>query len=1435
MDDVYDLLVEIKNLGGRLYLADDRIKLDIKPGILTPEISDKIKYRREEILVLLQGSEIKSDFVKIEKLPSQESYALSDGQRRLWILSQFEGGAAAYQVIGDVYLDSKVNVEAVKKSLWSMLERHESLRTVYKKDDSGELRQWILSVENSGFKIDYQDFRSEENKVELMESYLGKISQEEPDLENGPLFKVSLIRLEEEDYVLYYNLHHINTDGWSMDVFMRDLRKFYDFYQAGQTPDLAPLKFQYKDYAAWQLNMLENESANSHRKYWLDNLKGELPRLDLPRDKPRPKVLTYKGEAYKGSFIGAQTIAKLKKYSEKNGGSLFMGLIAAWNVLMYRYTSQEDIIIGTPLNGRDHADTIDQIGFYVNTLVIRNKLSPEESFGSVLKKVRQNMLDAYSHQSYPFNRLVMELNLPKDISRNTLFDIMLVFNSSDRESDSTPADNQSYQMIQIGNLTSRFDLEIGFKEVDDYIQVWGTFNPDVYDKGMVEVLIKHYKQLLNALLETPDKKISQIDYLSEVEKNRQLVLFNNTAAAYSKEKTIVDLFEEQVERTPDNIALVFGKKRLTYQQLNEKSNQLAHYLRDNYNIQPDTLIGIQLDRSEWVIISILGVLKAGGAYVPIDPEYPSSRKEYIVKNSSLNLLITEANFIYDIDYYDGKVFAIDIEFDEENYHSGELSKKCSPSDLAYVMYTSGSTGKPKGVMVEHRSIVRLVYNTNFFTPASNDRLVLTGALSFDATTFEIWSMLLFGGQLHLLSQNTLMNVAAFKEVMQQEEINVLWLTAPWFNQIVETDLSFFSSLRYLVSGGDKMSAIHVNEVKKAYPELEIVNGYGPTENTTFSTCYKVENKEYNENIPIGKPIANSQTYIMDSEMQLVPIGVMGEIYVGGDGLARGYLNQEELTKEKFIANPFKEGERIYKTGDLGKWLTNGNIEFIGRKDNQVKIRGHRIELGEIESQVLQSGLCVQSIVLAKPDASGNKQLIGYVIPVSGYTREALVSYLQECLPVYMVPQLWVELESIPLTVNGKIDLLRLPNVDKSVFDKGYSEPRNPVEKTLADIWQEVLGIELVGIDDNFFELGGHSLSAIQMTNQINKKMGVSISTSIIFDLFTIRDFSDKIHKLNGWANYFEPEYKALKKSKHVKIAATSKNEKLQKFFFCAPLGGILPSTSIIGIMDMSVSLEEYLTFYSIQAPAIKPEINEFLESNKEIIVDNIIYDPSRLSEIAEEAVEELLMIDNEGPFSLGGFCSGCLLAAEIASKLISKNKEVKKLILIDPPLWVESISREEIKSNYTKEEIVWFIEKDLAWSSTLMNADELFSNLEKATDDETTIWDICNNYLEKINLFQFKVESDELKRAFQNKFYNDLVLKSFFANINYNWPSLAVKNTIILSVDDIAAEVKEGNSQRNIFNGDLDIEIIPGEHNTLFQSENLHKWVNRIPHHLNEK
>ncbi len=1097
MDKLISQLVEN---GVYLSKTGEKLSIEFNSDSIPDDLLQEIKKNKNALLDYLSREDAKTDYKDIIPVNGPGPFKLSSAQRRLWVLSQFEGGSAAYNISGSTYLNQDIDIENFERSIDATIDRHEILRTVFREDASGEVRQWVLERQDLGFAIDYRDFRSEADKQQKAQAYIAADAHRAFDLEQGPLLRAALLQVEESEYVFYFNMHHIISDGWSMEILSKDVFAYYEAYQAGKQPQVKQLRIQYKDYSAWQLGQLNQESFKTHQAYWLDKLAGELPLLDLPATKQRPKVKSYNGQGL-ATYLDKTTTAKLKGYIQDKGGSLFMGLLASWNVLMYRYTAQQDIIIGTAVAGRGHADLEEQIGFYVNTLALRNKVDPQDSFDDFYQALKEDTLKSYGHQMYPFDRLVEDLNLHRDTSRSPVFDVMLILQNNGEKSKGVElAEWELNQVVDLSYSTAKFDLEITFQEAGDCLSLQMIFNTDVYEKAMVEGMIRHYKHLLNALLETPQAKLSQVDYLSEEEKHQLLVTFNDTAVAYPKDKTIVDLFEEQAAKTPDNIAVVFEDTQLTYQQLDEKSNQLAHYLRENYQIQPDDLVGIQLERSEWVIIAILGVLKAGGAYLPIDADYPSSRKAYIVKDSALKLLITETSFIYDIDYYQGAVFAIDKEFDAQRYPARGLSTTSTPAHLAYVMYTSGSTGVPKGVMVEHRSIVRLVYKTNFFSPAASDKLVLTGALSFDATTFELWSMLVSGAQVHVLSQDKLLDVASFKQTLHEQAITVLWLTAPWFNQLVDTDLSFFSSLRYLVSGGDKMSAVHVNKVKQAYPALELVNGYGPTENTTFSACYRVEAKAYQDRIPIGKPVSNSKVYVLDEAMELVAVGVVGQIYAGGDGLARGYLNQEGLTQEKFIASPFKAGERLYKTGDLGRWLPDGNLEFVGRKDDQVKISGHRIELAEIEQALLNHQQINQAVVLAKANQSAEKELVAYITAKVEQSTGELRAYLAETLPVYMLPAYFVQLEAMPLTANGKIDKESLPDPQGVGLSGGvaYVAPRNKLEAKLVEIWQQVLQRENIGVNDDFFVLGGHSLKAIRLSNEYQKELAVKLTLKDLF-------------------------------------------------------------------------------------------------------------------------------------------------------------------------------------------------------------------------------------------------------------------------------------------------------------------------------------------------
>jgi amino acid adenylation domain-containing protein len=1105
MNDVYDLLKELKKLEARIYTLNGKIKLDIKAGLLTDEISEKIKYYREDILALL-GEVSKEEFTHIEKINEQVSYPISDAQRRLWILSQFEKGSVAYNMPNSVYLNQDIDIDCFKRAVDSTIERHESLRTLFKEDNTGEVRQWILKREDLNFKIEYRDFRKEKDKDKKVKEYIVEEQYKIFDLVNGPLLKASLLQVEDKAYIFYYNMHHIICDGWSMEILTRDLFSYYEAYKNGEKPLLKELRIQYKDYSAWQLAQLKDESFKKHKAFWLENLNGKLPLLTLPGLKPRPIVKTNNGHGL-STYIDDVTGAKLKKYSQENGGSLFMGLLAVWNILLYRYTSQTCIIIGTPVAGREHADLEDQIGFYINTLALRNELSPEDSFHDFYKTVKDNTLKSFSHQIYPFDRLVDDLNLQGDTSRNAIFDLLLALqNNGETAADKIKLGKEELNHISdLGYIPTTFDLRINVQEFGDYLSMEMVYNPDVYEREMVEGLMRHYKQLLNALLENPEEKISQIDYLSSEEQQELLVTFNTTLIAHPKNKTVIELFGEQVAKNPANAALVFAERKLSYSELDESSNKLARYLKEKYSIGAEDLVGIQLQKSDWLVISILAVLKAGGAYVPIDPEYPSLRKEYIVKDASLKLMITEADFIHDIDYYEGEVFAIDIELGGLNCSSESLNETPLPNHLVYTIYTSGSTGQPKGVMVEHAALANLCFwHKNRFSVSEKDRATLYAGQAFDASVWELFPYLISGACLYIIPQKMRLDSVELNSYFETNHITIAFLPTPVATQFMEVENK---SLRYLLTGGEKLNYFQ----KKNY---RLVNNYGPTESTVVTTSVEIGHQY--SNIPIGQPIDNIQVYIINEKTQLQPKGVSGEICISGAGLARGYLNQEALTKEKFIRNPFKEGEYFYKTGDLGKWLSDGTIAITGRRDDQVKVRGHRIEPGEIEQTLLKHEHIKEAVVLARENRSNEKELVVYFSAKSELDQLHLKEYLRQMLPEYMVPAFYLQLEVLPLTANGKIDRRSLSEENSGMKNEvPYVAPRNEIEKKLLKIWVEVLKQDNIGVKHDFFALGGHSLKIIKVINQVNKQFGLKYDLKGVYGEPTIEAMALRI-KTDIW-------------------------------------------------------------------------------------------------------------------------------------------------------------------------------------------------------------------------------------------------------------------------------------------------------------------------------
>ena len=1059
------------------------------------EMNAKIELRNifksptiEQIAKIVSSSTMVG-FEEIKQLPSAPYYDVSFGQKRLWVLDQMDARKTTYIMSGKYLFSGDLDVKIFGRVFDELIQRHESLRTVFLNID-GILKQRILNSNEVGFTVSYVDLRNDERPADRTMTLCEEEIAKPFVLDNGPLLRVKLIHLAHEQHLCLFSMHHIISDAWSMEVLVREAIGLYDAYVAGRANVLAPLRIQYKEYAAW-LNDQLAQHGEKHEKYWLGQFQGELPVLNLPTDFSRPTVKTFNGKTLHFKLDGNMRKALLD-ISNRYEASLFMVLLSSVYTLLSRYSLQEDIILGTPIAGRNHKDLEDQIGFYVNTLALRIKFEKGEPFSALLRKVKQATLDAYEYQSYPFDLLVEKLQVERHSSRLPLFDVAVVLLNTELDKNSL----SSFEGVKVEPLhdemhTSKFDLMFTFYEAaEEGVELEIEYNTDLYEEHSVLRIKGHFANLLNSIIENCEAPLDALQYLSEAEKTELLDEFNAMASDYPRHKTVTELFEEQAAMTPAATAVVFENTRLSYRGLNERSNMLAHFLRRNYQVQDGDIVAVLARRSEKAIIGLLGILKAGAAYAPIDPENSRELLQHILGELKPKVVLAESDLIFNLaDFYGGALFALDLQLQGLNEPIEDPVGNARFDSLAYVIYTSGSTGLPKGVMVEHRSIVRLVKNTNYIQLDRNSKLLLSGLLAFDASTFEIWGMLLNGGELHLLPHERLLDVETLKSKIHSDNISVIFFTTAWFNQLVDIDIELFKGLRYLIVGGDRVSPRHINKVRSLYPSVTVIHAYGPTENTTFSVCYTVDaNHEYS--IPIGKPISNSTAYILDHRKQLVPIDVTGELYLGGDGLARGYWKNEELTSEKFeyVVLPNGATERLYRSGDLCRRNSKGLIEFIGRGDSQVKIRGYRIELGQIEKVVSEfEGVEKGTVTTKQIDANGDKQLVAYYTTNSNFDSLQLRKFVAGKLPTYMVPSYFIKLDRIPLNANGKVEYSALPlPQDTEILNPACLLPRNEMEAILVTLFKEVLHRDEVSVDSNFFEVGGDSIKAIQVASRLLK-------------------------------------------------------------------------------------------------------------------------------------------------------------------------------------------------------------------------------------------------------------------------------------------------------------------------------------------------------------
>ncbi len=1046
-----------------------------------------------------------TDYVAIPKAAKSLSYPLTASQKRLWLLSQLEGGSVAYNMPAAVTLKGFIDTNKFEESFQQLIQRHEILRTRFKITEEGEIHQYIESAAQLSFKIEKEDLSAIEHPEGVLEDYLQKKNNELFDLEKTPLIKASLIKIKEDVTIFFLTQHHIIADGWSVQLMFSEVVKIYKALTQQQKVILPELTIQYKDYAAWMNTSIQQQKQKDSEFYWLQQFEGELPVLDLPSFKTRPLIQTFNGNKITQHFSD-RFLKNLKAFSKQKDVTLFMTLMAAINSLLHKYTRQDDIIIGTPIVGREHPDLENQIGLYLNTLAIRTKLNKENSFLDLLEIQKQALLNAYEHQGYPFDTLIDKLNLKRDTSRSVLFDVLVVLQNQRQLKN---IQSESLTDLQVSNYefnstTSQFDISFTFVETDG-LDLTIEYNTDIYDVYLIKRMFTHFENLIAQVIDRPGIAIKQIDYLTPEEQQQVLLTFNATEDKYPENKTVIDLFEEQVKKTPAANAVVFEQKTLTYKELDEVTNQLAAYLKDKYIIQPDDMIGVKLERNEKLIVAIVAVLKAGAAYVPIDTNYPKERIDYMEQDSNSKVIIDEKelNYFYSV---------------QKQYSVKKIKRNLNMHNLVYLIYTSGSTGIPKGIMMEHLSMFNLVvFHNKQFSAGDTQKVSQFTSISFDVSFQELFTTLTRGATLYPVPETVKVDSKGFSNFIKQNNIDTVFLPTSYFKVLM--DVSDFCaliescSIKHIIVAGEQLKLSREAIKKLIASETILHNHYGPAE-THVVTTLTLQEKDMVSNPSIGVPIANNQIYILDETLKPVPIGVIGKLYISGTGVARGYLNKPELTKEKFFTSPFKNGERMYDTGDLSRWLPDGTIEFMGRNDHQVKIRGYRIELGEIENVVLQYTPDLSQAIVEAQEVNGDKTLVTYFVASSSIDKGQLRKFLQERLPEYMVPGFYIPLESIPLTHNGKINRRALPAVSSDdLIRKEYIAPRNNVEEKLVAIWQEVLNVEKIGITDNFFELGGHSLIVAQVINSVQKQLNKTISFKMFFANPVIEDLSSQLQEI----------------------------------------------------------------------------------------------------------------------------------------------------------------------------------------------------------------------------------------------------------------------------------------------------------------------------------
>ena len=1206
----------------------------MQTAVSNPEISRQLSALTPAQRALLELRLLRKNHASRHVIPRQahrKPAPLSYNQQGLWLLNQLNQGETIYHTPTAARLTGTLDVPALQKALQTIVARHDALRAIFKIEE-GTPVQLVSDAPLDLPLIDLAHWSEPEREAEALR-ILHDECRRPFNLSQGPLIRVVLVRMREQEHILLVTMHHIVTDGWSIGILHRELSALYTAFIKGEPSPLSDLPIQYTDYALWQRERLDNQADESQLDYWKEQFATLPPVLELPSDHPRPTLQAYQAFRREQQTISLsrQLTQDVKRLCQTENVTLFMTLLAAYQILLHRYTGAEDIVVGTAIAGRQLPELESLIGVFINTLAVRTPIAGDVTCRELLGRVKQVALKAFEHQDVPFERLVKELHHERTLAHNPLFQVMFLLQSEEILPLQMPG--VTVEHFHVDNDLTDYDLTLDVVEQDDQIVCHFKSNADLFTSETITRMMSHFQTLLEGMVANPKEKISELPLVGEAECHKLLVEWNQTAREFPENVCLPQLFEQQVARTPNATAVIFEDQQLTYAELNARANKLAHYLR-TLGAGPDSLVGISIERSLELAIGVLGILKAGAAYVPFDPTFPKDRVAFMFEDTNVPVLLTSRRLAGGLPAHGATIVCLDSDWKEIARESEEnLGAIATPDNLVYVIYTSGSTGRPKGVRSNHRGLTNIVCSLQREPGVTADDTVLSvTTLSFDIFSQDLLLPLITGGRLVIVSSEVAADGNLLRAALEKTKATVLQATPTSWRMLLEAGWRGHDRLK-IFCGAESLTRELADQLLDRSRELW--NLYGPTESSIWTTVCKVERGD--GPIAIGRPVANTQVYLLDKNLKPVPIGVSGELHVASIGMARGYLNRPELTSEKFIPNPFSNdpNSRLYKTGDLARYRIDGNLDCLGRIDDQVKVRGFRIELGEIESVLRQYPVARQCVVIAREDTPGDRRLVAYVVPAEAGSIDAkrVRAFLQKQLPEYMLPSAVVEIEELPLTPTMKINRRALP---PPLYDaqahEGYVAPRTALEEKLAAIWAEVLKVERVSINDNFFELGGHSLLAVRLFAKIADAFGRQLPLATLFQASTI----EQLATILG-----EEESTAPQSS----LVAIEPNGSKRPLFCIHAAGG-----NVVELHELARHLSsEDRPIYAFQSVG--------LDGRQEPLTD--------IRDMATRYIDEMRLVQPHGPYLLCGRSFGGTVAFEMACQLQDAGEKVGLLAVLD--------------------------------------------------------------------------------------------------------------------------------------------------------------------------